>query len=683
MYKTISVLVCLLFLLFANFQKASANSWSKSGSVVFINSSAWNSQFNRTPSVLFQNNQYRMWYDGYDGSTFRIGYAYSTDGITWNNLQSPVLDGSSKNQDYNEPFVLYDNNKYKMWFLTYNKSSGATNISYSESADGIIWNEPTVSLVPTEPWEINFIAHPHVIKDQNQYKLYYSGQSGNGIWKIGYAESINGINWTKFENNPILSPNADENPTVAGTFILRENSVYTMYYHSKNPATNIRSAISSDGINWERENVILSSTPNNFDSVAMISPSIVRVGNHYKLFYSGYNGSTWKIGYATKTIETPSVPLLKQTSNPWQSQVYDHANVWSPKNSTIYRWGCAVTSLAMVLNYHGYLKLPNDQPLNPGTLNTWLKSQSDGYVESGLVNWHAISRLSKQAKSVNSITNFDALEFSYGGSNKNILTQDLENNNPAILEIPGHFIVATAVEDNTFLINDPYYDRTKLNEGYGNTFTSTRRYIPSNTDLSYFMIVSDPSITITIKSGNGTTVSENIIQNPIQDPESNLKSGKPMRVTYVPKPTNGNYTIHLHSQNTKQYNFPIYLYDENGEVVEKNLSGVTHQNTNVFSITFNKTDLTKIVVKKTVTHSSILKDLDAAYKNKLIHIGMYISLKQMIINSQNDYNRKSIFTSKIHLYTAIQLAQSPAKLLNNSEYSNILISDLNILYSSL
>ncbi len=44
--------------------------------------------------VIFEDNYYKMWYIGYDGSTVRIGFASSPDGIRWTRADSvnPVLD---------------------------------------------------------------------------------------------------------------------------------------------------------------------------------------------------------------------------------------------------------------------------------------------------------------------------------------------------------------------------------------------------------------------------------------------------------------------------------------------------------------------------------------------------------------------------------------------------------------
>ena len=53
----------------------------------------WDDAAVLNPAVLFDGTRYQMWYTGYDGSTKRIGYATSTDGIVWEkHPDNPVLD---------------------------------------------------------------------------------------------------------------------------------------------------------------------------------------------------------------------------------------------------------------------------------------------------------------------------------------------------------------------------------------------------------------------------------------------------------------------------------------------------------------------------------------------------------------------------------------------------------------
>jgi predicted GH43/DUF377 family glycosyl hydrolase len=684
MKKTIYVFVCLLFLYFTSFNTVDATNWVKEGPVSFTNSSTWNSHFNRTPTVIFQENKYLMWFDGYDGNYFKIGFATSEDGKTWDNLSSPVLNGSTFNKHYLEPFVLYESNEYKMWFLAIDKQTNKTSIMYSTSQDGKIWSEPTVNLSPTQEWEINHLAHPHVIKQENKYIMYYNGETGDGAWKIGYAISDDGINWQKYDSNPIFTADPNEAPTVAGPFIFKNNNKYEMYYHSLNPAKNINFAVSTDGINWERKENVLTTSQGEFDSVSMISPFLVKTNDEYKLFYSGFNGNKWSIGYASKEIEKNEVPLLKQTSNPWQDDIYDRANLWSPSNMSINRWGCAVTSATMVLQHHGYTKLPNNTPLDPGTLNTWLNSQRDGYVGTGLVNWHAISRLSKQARDINGITEFEALEFERTGKNNALLDSDLEKNNPAILMQPGHFVVATNKLSNTYEINDPFFDRDTIANGYGNTYQALYRYIPSNTDLSTLLIVHPTAYTLEVRDSQNNIVSESYIQTPISAADQpSLKAGGDVKVLTVKKPSSGIYTLTYKSSTTEIVNISLFLYDKNGEVIESKIEGFAHPANNAYEIVFNKDDNTKTYIKKVVTFNSILKDLDAAYKNKQIHLAYYNNLKQLMLEAQKDNTRKNALSSKIRLFAAIQITSFPSEILISKDYSKILNSDLKMLHSTL
>ncbi len=45
------------------------------------------------PMVILDGVDYKMWYAGNDGTNWRIGYATSSDGITWTkHASNPVLD---------------------------------------------------------------------------------------------------------------------------------------------------------------------------------------------------------------------------------------------------------------------------------------------------------------------------------------------------------------------------------------------------------------------------------------------------------------------------------------------------------------------------------------------------------------------------------------------------------------
>ncbi len=312
-----------------------------------------------------------------------------------------------------------------------------------------------------------------------------------------------------------------------------------------------------------------------------------------------------------------NVPVLKQTSKPWKTNKYDSANKWSPKDTSINSWGCALTSAAMVFKYHGINKLPNNKALDPGSLNNWLNNQKDGYVGTGWVNWIALSRLSKESTIINNITSFHALEFSRKNSSDiETVKEDLSNNLPDILGVPGHFIVATGIEDNVIKINDPAYDRTSLSD-YGNTFNTISKFTPSHTDLSYIMLTSDPNLNLELKSENGDILGDSYIQESIITPFNPNQTNESLKIIYLQKPVETDFNIFISSSSEdKKYDLKLYLYDKDGKVFTKSYKGVlSPDETKTIPFIFNKSST---LYPKKVTYASTGIDIEKAWKQNLI-----------------------------------------------------------------
>lgn len=333
-----------------------------------------------------------------------------------------------------------------------------------------------------------------------------------------------------------------------------------------------------------------------------------------------------------------SVPLLKQTNSLWGSDIYNSANIWSPSATGIDRWGCAITSAAMVLQYNKITKLPNSQDLNPGTLNSWLKQEPDGYIRNGLLNWQAISRMSKSSSSNNPDFDYDALEYQRENSQNNTqLAADLQNGIPGILSVPGHFIVAKGLTNSSFKINDPFYDRSTLQE-YGNSYASYGKYIPSNTDISYLMFVVDPGVDIVLKDGTGSARGDVVLESPISDPLGlQANSGGPLKVIYFAKPETDNYTVEVFSNNSSRYQLDGYLYDQDGNIKlfsEKGIVGVGIIDS--YSILFNKINIDQSVVTKPITtFTTLLSDVDYLHQSgNITKKGTYNFLIRKISQAQ-------------------------------------------------
>ena len=666
------------------------------------------------PYILKENDIYKMFYVGNEGSGWRTEYANSSNGLEWQRNIEPVIiigssDGWESGTENANVIKKSSLDKYHMWYTSVNTSHWNVGLDrfrlrYATSTDGINWDRldgwaSTIGAdawASSTSWDKGGIARGISVLYRNGiYHLWYAGTNENNLaispfWRIGYATSIDGINWTKQNNgNPVIVPTKSwELNNASYPNVIYENGTYKMWYAAGygDSGNQIVYATSTDGINWEKlenENPALTTSSSGFDSGNIISPFVMKDGKVYKMWYSGYNGG-WRIGYATKSADLIlDVPNLKQTDEPWQSDTYDSANIWNPANSTINSWGCALTSSAMILRYHGINLLPDETILDPGSLNTWLNNEEDGYIGDGYINWLAVSRLSRLARDTNNITDFEALEYQrLGGQNNTQLTNDLNNSRPDILQEPGHFIVAKGIGDNTFYINDPYYDRTDLNS-YANAYLSLGRYIPSNTNLSYIMLVTNPDIQIAATNAENKFVGNQFTEQPliIDGINSNMK---PIKTFYIPKPQKETYKIQLSSINTKVHEIKIYLYDTQGNVniIKQNIV-IGANNPEFLEIRFDPENSNNSILEKIVTFQSTIKDIREGQSLKLINKAVANNLISIITNAEKDYKKGKKNLVLLRLKSFEILLDSTRRIGVNEEAYQILFYDVSYLKTHL
>lgn len=221
---------------------------------------AWDSLGVETATVIIDslapaNQRYKMWYAGQYFNTYRydIGYAYSADGINWTKHANPVMQvGLSSEWDngfLEGPSVIKDGSTYKMWYCGYdavvdgNGTDGNANIGYATSPDGINWTKYAANPILTtvgSTWESVNVQDPHVIKEGNQYYMWYGGGSSDSTYdqEVGFAVSNDGISWTKSPLNPVLTRgNVGDWDSNLSSFpsVLNDNGVYKMWYTGRDP----------------------------------------------------------------------------------------------------------------------------------------------------------------------------------------------------------------------------------------------------------------------------------------------------------------------------------------------------------------------------------------------------------------------------------------------------------------
>lgn len=121
---------------------------------------------------------------------------------------------------------------------------------------------------------IDHVSAPSILKNGTAYAMWYTGSLPD-MGQIGLATSADGVSWTKYAGNPVLS-------------------------------------VGSSGA-W--------------DSVSVSAPSVLLDGETYKMWYVGQNGHSYGIGLAARAGpvqpvggEWVAIDML-QLLTPWISQV--------------------------------------------------------------------------------------------------------------------------------------------------------------------------------------------------------------------------------------------------------------------------------------------------------------------------------------------------------------------------
>lgn len=340
-----SILIFLLFI-FLNVCVHAQTSWTKHPTPVLTRSATfpnWRGLATADPDVIMDNDTLKMWYSGsgWTASTddcphVRMGYAWSTDGINWNEYAgNPVLDVSA------------DTSKF--------------------DSDGI--ETPTVIIDISAPLN-------------QRYKLWYAGRKAKcqpiNDHKFGFAYSSDGINWTKYIANPVLVPGNEAewfNTFISSPSVILENEIYKMWFTAPDLILNdqptdgkgnIGYATSTDGINWtiNPDPVLIAGDQNNWDSASIAEPSVVKIGSTYHMFYSALDQwaiENFQVGYATSMN---GIQWVKSTQNPvlqigalgeWDRYWATHPTVvYDSLNSKFKMWytGRDTATIVSLLGYY-------------------------------------------------------------------------------------------------------------------------------------------------------------------------------------------------------------------------------------------------------------------------------------------------------------------------------------------
>ncbi|MGC4000476.1 MAG: hypothetical protein QM767_24730 [Anaeromyxobacter sp.] len=310
---------------------------------------AFDERGNFTVAALEHDGQIWLYYGGADATGdaacpgindahWRPGLATSTDGVTFTRVAGDgpggaLLDvgepGSFDSFLTYRPFVLQDGATWRMWFngsaSPFNCPTGTLaldrRVGYADSADGVHWTKhydgdgPGGSVLPlgaAGEFDAQQIGYVWVIKDGDQYRMYYSANDVTNSWRVGLAVSTDARTWTKVPGKTVTGAVLDLG--AAGSFdaacayqptvVKERDGLYRMWYRAcatpgpfGGPSKGtIGYAESDDGITWIKlpqpgpaGAAIGPGDAGTFDSGGLTTPSALLDADGWRLYYAGFD----------------------------------------------------------------------------------------------------------------------------------------------------------------------------------------------------------------------------------------------------------------------------------------------------------------------------------------------------------------------------------------------------------
>lgn len=157
-----------------------------------------------TPSVLKEGDFWKMWYvsgikwklvDQKYEPIYVIKYADSLDGVTWRRPNHTCIEQNHEDEAFSHPNVLKINDIFYMWYCyrdshDYRDGLGSYRIGHAESSDGLSWQRKDDQAhidVSEDGWDSKMVCYPYVVQFENKRIMFYNG---NGFGKSGFGYAI-------------------------------------------------------------------------------------------------------------------------------------------------------------------------------------------------------------------------------------------------------------------------------------------------------------------------------------------------------------------------------------------------------------------------------------------------------------------------------------------------------------
>jgi hypothetical protein len=251
---------------------------------------------------------------------FALSYNTFTQDVPWwqsweKHPENPILESGPNGGWYEllfDPVVIHENDTFKMWFGAIGDYT-ARQVGHATSVDGIDWNIhpfPVIHGGATGDWD-KHKGPGTVIRVDDTLKMWYYGMPG-GLENsaVGYAWSLDGIDWEKYSGNPVLvkGPPGSWDDYGVGYVpkVWYDGTTYHMWYGAIVETMpfekfEIGYATSPDGIHWEKDtanNPVIQRGPyGSFYDERMFPGIPVHYEGQLHMLFSGSDGDSLMYRY--------------------------------------------------------------------------------------------------------------------------------------------------------------------------------------------------------------------------------------------------------------------------------------------------------------------------------------------------------------------------------------------------
>jgi hypothetical protein len=264
---------------------------------------------------------------------------------------------------------------------------------------------PALSLGEKGKFDDQHIFAPHVIRQDGEYWMYYSGsqrcvdagtykgvaqdpahpeKSDQRLFKLGLAKSKDGVHFTRYSSDPVFSFGDDIHSVVTAALLKnpdgsvhRQDGKLTMYFAAVDfPGGTYKHALyqttSTDGIHWAKATKVMENA---------YAPCVIKEGDKYRLWYTWIDKHPWHTNHAEsddgvhwRITEKPCIVMDQK----WEVKDQVYPMVLKADGLYLMIYGCywaddKHTALGFAVSRDGlnWTKHPNNPVFRPEPAHDW------------------------------------------------------------------------------------------------------------------------------------------------------------------------------------------------------------------------------------------------------------------------------------------------------------------------